>query len=315
MKKIKKIFITGVCGFIGSNYLEFFSKFYPHIELVGVDNLKVGKIKYIKKYLDKKNFKFYKTDLKDRKKIIKIMKNVDLVIHLASNADIAKAVKDPLIDYVEGFNLTLNVLEAMRKNKVKNLIFASGSGVYEEKYKSMLIENSSNLKPISTYGANKLSSESFISAYSHLYNINSLVFRFANVVGKNQTHGVAYDFKNKLIDNSNVIKVMGNGSQTKSYVDVNDIINATIRAFKKNKKNYDIFNISNDDRISVKEILKLVISDLNLKKKPKIIFGKTTRGWSGDVPFIKLSNKKIKKIGWNYKFNSKEAIINSLKYI
>lgn len=312
---MKKILITGVAGFIGSNFSKYIKKNFPNTKIVGIDNLKVGKMRHIKELLNYKNFKFYKKDLKDQNSLNKISKNCDLIIHLASNADIAKAVKNPLIDYHEGFNLTLNVLEAMRKNSVKNIIFSSGSGVYEEKYFEPLIEDKTNLKPISTYGANKLSSESFISAYSHLYNIKAVVFRFANVVGEDQTHGVAFDFMNKLRKNNKKITIMGNGKQNKSYIDVNDIIRATFLALKKSKNNFDIFNISNDDRITVKEILKIVIKYLKIKKMPKVIYGKTARGWSGDVPFIKLSNKKIKNLGWNYKLNSYEAIKNSLKYI
>ena len=313
--KIRKILITGVAGFIGSNFSKYIQYNFPNTKIVGIDNLKVGKIKHIKDLLNYKNFKFHKADLKDRSSLNKISKGCDLVIHLASNADIAKAVKNPLIDYHEGFNLTLNVIEAMRKNMVKNIIFSSGSGVYEEKYFESLIENKTNLKPISTYGANKLSSESFISAYSHLYNIKAAVFRFANVVGKNQTHGVAFDFKNKLRKNPKKISIMGNGNQKKSYIDVIDVIRATFLGLKKSQSNFEIFNISNDDRITVKEILKIVIKDLKIKKTPLVIYGKSNRGWSGDVPFIKLSNKKIKNIGWNYKLSSKEAIINSLKFI
>tara|TARA_B100000579_G_C22776110_1_gene826641 strand:- start:229 stop:1170 length:942 start_codon:yes stop_codon:yes gene_type:complete len=311
--KIKKIFITGVAGFIGSNFASYILKNFKNSTIIGIDNLKVGKLKYIKEILNEKKFTFIKCDLKNKSKIFKISKGCDLVIHLASNADIAKAVKNPLIDYYEGFNLTLNVLEAMRKNNIKNIIFSSGSGVYDESYDKPLIENYSDLKPISTYGANKLSSESFISAYSHLYNIKSLIFRFANVVGKNQTHGVAFDFYNNLRKNPKKIKIMGNGRQKKSYIDVSDVINASFLALKKTKKNFEIYNISNDDRITVKQILNLVINNLKLKR-PKIILGKTNRGWTGDVPFVKLSNKKLKKLGWKFKFSSQNAILNSLKY-
>ena len=311
--KLKKVFITGAAGFIGSNIANYLINNFPNTKVVGVDNLKVGKLRFIKNLLKVKNFNFIKIDLKDFKAVKRACEGSDLVIHLASNADIAKAVKNPLIDYNEGFNLTLNILEAMRKNNIKQIIFSSGSGVYEENYLKPLIEDKSNLKPLSTYGANKLSSESFISAYSHLYNIKALVFRFANVVGKNQTHGVAFDFKNKLRKNPRKITVMGNGNQNKSYIEVSDIISAIFFTLKKTKRNFEIFNISNDDRLTVKQILYLVIRHMKIKK-PKVIFGKSSRGWTGDVPFVKLSNKKLKNLGWKFRFNSKQAIINSLKY-
>jgi UDP-glucose 4-epimerase len=312
--KIKKILITGVAGFIGSNYCEYLLKKFNKIRIIGIDNFSVGNKKNIKEFLLNKNFEFHKLDIHDLKKIIKISKNCSLVIHLASNADIAKAIKNPLIDYTQGFKLTLNILEVMRKNSIKNLIFSSGSGVYKESYNKKLIENKTDLIPISTYGANKLSSEAFISAYCHLFDIKASIFRFANVVGKKQTHGVAYDFKKKLIKNPKFIKVMGNGNQRKSYIDVEDVISGTILAFHNQKKKFSIYNIANDDQISVKEILNLVVKKLDIDY-PKVKWGKHNRGWLGDVPFVKLSNKKIKAIGWTYKFNTKQAIINSLKFI
>ena len=312
--KFKKILITGVAGFICSNIAKYLLENFPNTSVVGIDNLKVGKLKFIKNLFNNKNFKFLKIDLKDFKSIKRASVGSDLIIHLASNADIAKAVKNPLIDYDEGFNLTLNVLEAMRKNKIKQIIFSSGSGVYEENYVKPLIEDKSNLKPLSTYGANKLSSESFISAYSHLYNIKALIFRFANVVGKNQTHGVAFDFKNKLKKNPRKITVMGNGNQNKSYFEVSDIISAIFFTLNKTKNNLEIFNISNDDRLTVRQILNIVVKEMKIRR-PKVVYGKTSRGWTGDVPFVKLSNNKLKSLGWKFRYNSKQAIINSLKYI
>jgi len=310
--KIKKILITGVAGFIGSNYSEYILKKFKKIKIVGIDNLVVGSKKNILEFLSNRNFIFYKVNINNLKKIVRISKNCDLVIHLASNADISKAIKNPLIDYIQGFKLTLNIIEAMRKNNIPNIIFSSGSGVYKECYNNELIENKTDLLPISTYGANKLSSEAFICAYSHLFGIKASIFRFANVVGKRQTHGVAYDFKRKLLKNSKFIKVMGNGTQKKSYIDVNDVIEATILAFKKQSNKFSIYNIANDDQITVREILKLVVKKLKIDY-PKVEWSKLNRGWLGDVPFVKLSNKKIKKLGWKYRFNSRQAILNSLE--
>ena len=282
--KIKKILITGVAGFIGSNYCEYLLKKFKKIRIVGIDNFSVGNKKNIKEFLLNKNFKFHKLDIHDLKKLIKISKNCSLVVHLASNADIAKAINNPLIDYTQGFKLTLNILEVMRKNSIKNLIFSSGSGVYKESYNKKLIENKTDLIPISTYGANKLSSEAFISAYCHLFEIKASIFRFANVVGKKQTHGVAYDFKKKLMKNPKFIQVMGNGNQRKSYIDVKDVINGTILAFQKQKKKFSIYNIANDDQISVKQILNLVVKKLDIDY-PKVKWGS-----------LKSDNNKINKI-------------------
>jgi UDP-glucose 4-epimerase len=309
--------ITGGAGFLGSNLAESLLK--KNNIVIVIDNFKVGKIQNLNKIRKKKNLKIIKADIKNLKKISKYFKNIDVVYHFAANADIGKAIIDPTIDFQEGTLLTKNVLEAMRLNNVNKIIYTSGSGVYSERISNLYSEKNSTSKPISPYGASKIASEAMISAYSHMFGISSIIFRFANLVGKNQTHGVVYDFIKKLKKNEKRLKILGNGNQKKSYIHVSDVLIALkiasdyILTLTKNKKKiFEIFNLGNEDSITVKDIAKLTCQALNFKNV-KLIFGKNIRGWKGDVPIIKLDYNKFKKFKWKPKFDSKSAIKKTLK--
>ena len=309
-----KYFITGGAGFIGSHLTKFLLK---NNTVTVYDNFCSGTKKHLKSVLNNKKLKIITGDLKNLKRLKQKIKNHDFVIHCAANPDIAKAAYFPDVDFWEGTYLTQNLLEAMRINKIKNIIYMSGSGVYGENNKNVFTENYSPKNPISTYGASKLACEALISSYSNMFFMNALIFRFANVVGSYQTHGVGYDFIKKIRQNNKKIKILGNGKQKKSYIYISDVINAIVISIKKTKlykkkKIYQIFNVGTNDSITVNEILKITLSEMKIKKI-KINKDKSLRGWSGDVPIIKLICKNIKKLGWKPKFNSNQAIHNSIK--
>jgi UDP-glucose 4-epimerase len=309
----KKIFITGGAGFIGSNLVEFF---LAQNKIVTVfDNLSNGKKKNLSEFIENKNFNFIKGDVKNFNFLKKVMKNHEIVIHLSSNADIAKAQLSPLIDFNEGISLTVNVLESMRENKIKNLIFTSGSGVYGEVPDYPVSENFSPLKPVSTYGAQKLSSENYMSSYSFMFDMCCIVFRFANVVGPKQTHGVTHDFLLKLTKNNKSLDILGDGTQTKPFIHINDINSAFNTIFNKldfSKSFFEVYNIATDDHISVNKIADLICHELRLKSvKYKHTGGK--RGWKSDVPKYSLDTNKIKKLGWKQKLNSQDAVKEAIK--
>jgi UDP-glucose 4-epimerase len=184
-------------------------------------------------------------------------------------------------------------LEACRLNKIQHIIYTSGSGIYGDTKKTLYENKINNLEPVSFYGASKLACEGLMSAYSHMYNMKITVFRMANIIGKYSTHGVIYDFLKKLKKNKKKLLILGNGTQNKSYLHVEDLITAFLNVTKKQKKKYDIFNVSTDDLITVNKIANI--------------------GWKGDVSYIKLSNKKLKKIGWNYKYNTSLAVEKTIK--
>lgn len=298
-----KYLITGGAGFIGSNLAERLLA-DRHNKVAVLDNFSIGKEKYL---IKNTRLKVVKSDIENSVQLLKAMSGCDCVFHFASNSDISKSIQSPAIDFYQGTMLTHYVLEAMRKKNVKRIIFPSGSGVYGDAGEKLIEEDYPYKIPVSTYGAGKLASESLIAAYSSMYGIKGSVLRFANVVGRHQTHGVIYDFVNKLKKNPSELKVLGNGTQKKSYIYIDDILDALMLIEKKQKKNYDYYNVSTGDYATVKQIAKVVTDEMGIKNV-KYIYGKESIGWKGDVSVIKLSSAKIKSLGWKSEYSSSEAI-------
>ncbi|MBL8008443.1 MAG: NAD-dependent epimerase/dehydratase family protein [Ignavibacteria bacterium] len=304
--------MAGGAGFIGSHLCRKILSEESDVSVTVYDNFTSGKMWHLEDIKDK--IKIVEADIKDSGKLVSSMMNADVVYHFASNPDISKAMTQPDIDFWEGTYLTNNILEAMRKAGVKNLIYASGSGVYGDTGFLETSEDYSPQLPISTYGASKLSCEALICSYCYMFDMNAAAFRFANVVGPNQTHGVGYDFIKKLLKDESQLPILGDGTQSKSYIYVEDIISA-IRTVELNfLKQYSYFNVSTKDFISVKEIADLTLEVMNLKNV-KYNYSGGNRGWKGDVPVVRLNSDKIRNLGWNNKYTSAEAIKLSLKSI
>jgi UDP-glucose 4-epimerase len=305
------LFISGGAGFIGSNLVNTIVKDKSIKKITVYDNFSSGKKWFLKK---NKKIVIVKGDIKNKKKLSLAIKDSNLIYHFAANPDIAAAVKNPDIDFVEGTVLLRNVLEAMRLNNIKKIIFASGSGVYGDLKNKYLFEDKTVTRPISTYGASKLYCESLISSYVNLVGFKGISFRFANVVGDNSTHGVCYDFVKKIYQNKNKIHILGNGKQSKSYLHVTDVVNALIKV--KDIKNYEhrIFNLSTIDFISVNKILKLTLKEFNLKNI-KCVYTGGNKGWKGDVPIVRINDKKFRKLGWSNKLNCKQSIVETIKFL
>ena len=305
------IFVTGGAGFIGSNLVNTLVKDKNIKKIIVYDNFSSGKKWFLNK---SKKIKIVKGDLKNFSKLKSSIKNSHLVYHFAANPDIAAAVKNPDIDFIEGTVLLRNVLEAMRLNNVKKIIFASGSGVYGDLKKKYLFEDKTVTKPISTYGASKLYCEALISAYSNLVGISGVSFRFANVTGDNCTHGVCYDFVKKIFQNKKKITILGNGKQSKSYLHVTDVVKALIKAKLLNTRGHKVFNLSTRDFITVNEILDLVLKSCNIQGIIKNYTG-GDRGWKGDVPIVRINDQKFRKLGWKNKFSSKNSVIKTILFL
>jgi len=308
-----KYFITGGAGFVGSHFVD---KLISKDQTVIVyDNLILGKKENLKKHFNNSKFKFIHGDILDLKKLIKSMENVDVVIHLAANSDIIKSSRDTDIDLKNGTIGTYNVLESMKFNKIKKIIFTSSNVVYGETKELPISENFGPLFPISSYGASKLASEALISAYCHNHKIQSWIFRFANVIGKRVTHGVVLDFYNKLKKNRHKLLVLGDGNQQKPYILVEDIVSAILFAFKKAKKQLNYFNLGTVGFTEVKKIAKEVIKSFGLKKV-KIVYSGGKRGWPGDVSKVSLNINKILKLGYKFKvLDSTNACMIGVKQI
>jgi UDP-glucose 4-epimerase len=308
------ICIIGGAGFIGSNLLIVLREKFPDSNIRIFDNFSSGKIEFIPASL-LRGIEVIKADVKDLDILKASLEGVDTVFHFAANPDIAKAATEPSIDFWEGTYLTNNVLEAIRVQGVKELYYTSGSGVYGDVPNQFFDEGYGPCLPISTYGASKLASEALICSYCHMFGLSANVFRFANVVGPNQTHGVGYDFIRKLVKDNHRLDILGDGSQDKSYVHVTDIINAMLLVSEKpSYEKYNVYNVTNTDSVTVNQIADIVVEVLGLdKEQVKIFRGTSSRGWKGDVPKIQFDSSKIRSLGWSSKYNSSQSIKKSVQ--
>ncbi|MBI5401957.1 MAG: NAD-dependent epimerase/dehydratase family protein [Ignavibacteriae bacterium] len=311
---MSKYFIAGGAGFIGSHLARRIIRENPESEIIIFDNFSSGKMWHLDEIKEKGNIKIVIDDIKNLDSLKEAMHGADVVYHFASNPDISKAVTQPDIDFWEGTYLTNNILEALRVNGIKRLLYASGSGIYGDSGYNEVDEDYSPQLPISTYGASKLACEALISSYCFMFDMNASAFRFANVVGPNQTHGVGYDFVRMLLQNNKELKILGDGSQSKSYIYVTDIVRALMTVEVQNLKGFSYFNVATLDYITVKEIADIVTGLLDLKNVEYKFTG-GDRGWKGDVPIVRMNSEKIRKFGWINEFTSNEAIKNSVESI
>ena len=299
------ILITGGAGFIGSHLDD--ALIARGHQLTIVDNLVLGRKENIEHLIGNPNFRFIEADLLDMPKMREIFAEgkFDMVYHLAANSDIQKGGKDPMVDYNLTFNTTFNVLQLLKEFEIKKFFFASTSAIYGETY-DVLNEDYGPLKPVSNYGAGKLASEAFISAFSSTYGIQTWITRFPNVVGERFTHGVIYDFIKKLRNNSEELEVLGNGEQCKPYVYVKDLVEAILYVIDHASDKYNVYMIGSDSRTKVKEIAAMVIEEMGLNAKIRYTGG--DRGWVGDVPEFRYDLTKINKLGWTAPHNSNESV-------
>jgi UDP-glucose 4-epimerase len=307
-----RILVTGGAGFIGSHLCD--KLIDNHHEIVVVDNLILGRIENIEHLIGRKLFRFIQEDLLNFEKLKKIFSDgqFEMVFHMAANSDIQKGGNNPEIDYNLTFNTSFNVLQCMRHFGVKKLFFASTSAIYGETYNS-LSENYGPLLPVSNYGASKLASEAFISAFSASYNIQTWIARFPNVVGERFTHGIIYDFINRLRTNHEILSVLGDGEQNKPYMYVKDLVDGILFICENSSQNYNVYNLGSDSRTKVREIAKMVIEEMGLDSEIKYTGG--DRGWPGDVPEFKYDLSKIHSLGWRAKYTSNESLRIAIKKV
>lgn len=307
-----KILVTGGAGFIGSHLCD--SLVQKGHEVTAIDNLSLGREENIAHLRCKRNFFFYEHDILDTKKMKKNFSrgNFELVFHFAANSDIAQSFLQPDLDFRNTFLTTLTVLELMREHHTRKIVFASSSAIFGL-HKKKIHEDSGPARPLSHYGAAKLASEAFICSYVENYNFQAWIIRFPNVVGERCTHGILFDFINKLRNNPDELEVLGDGEQKKPYIYVGDLIEAINFILEKTNGRLNVFNISASGKVKAKEIARMVIKEMGLKARIKYTGGKV--GWKGDVPEYEYDISKIKKLGWQPKYSSVEAIRIALKKI
>lgn len=310
----KRVFVSGGAGFIGSHLVASLLKENAVERVVIFDNFSSGQAPYIQESAKDPRVEVVEGDLKDLGAVTAAMVGSDTIFHLAANPDIAKAVTQPDIDFWEGTYLTQNVLEAMRVSGARKILYTSGSGVYGENPAVAFAEDYGPCVPISTYGASKLACEGLIAAYCHMFDLVGRAFRFANVVGPRQTHGVGYDFVRRLQADPSRLRILGNGSQKKSYIHVEDVLAAIRLADERAQGKYAMFNVATDDYITVAEIADLAVKVSGLAPgKTKYEFTGGDRGWKGDVPVVRFDCTKIKALGWKAQRSSAEAVSDAMK--
>jgi UDP-glucose 4-epimerase len=307
------ILVTGGAGFIGSHLVDKLIDEGYSIRIV--DNLSSGRIENIGRHLGRSGIEFMNIDLKDRSRVSEAVKGIETVFHYAANPEVRVSTVSPDIHFDENILATFNLLEAMRRYDVGELVFASSSSVYGEPERIPVGEDAA-VKPISIYGASKASCENLMHAYSRLYGFKIVSLRYANVVGSRLRHGVIYDFIAKLLGNPEVLEILGDGSQVRSYIYIDDALEATIIAWRSLSSGFEIYNVGNDDWITVREVADTIVDVMGLRSvryvyKP-ILHGV---GWIGDVKRIALKIDKIRGLGWKPRLNSRGAVAETAKRI
>ncbi len=307
-----KILVTGGAGFIGSHVLDRLMSDRQGHEIVVLDNLSTGNIRFLSPYMDMdanvgNSFQFHKIDLL-ADNIVDFFDGVDEVWHLAANPEVRIGAEDTRVHLEQNVIATHHVLEAMRARGVRRMIFTSTSTVYGEADKLPTPEEY-HTRPISLYGASKLACEALICAYCHTFEMHAWIYRFANVVGRRSSHGVIHDFIEKIRSNPRELEILGDGNQTKSYIYVDDCIEAMFTGFKDSSADkVHIFNIGTSDTISVKRIAEIVCEEMQVSPMPEFKFTGGKRGWRGDVPVMLLDTMKLNKLGWRQRYTSEEAV-------
>lgn len=311
----KRVIIVGGAGFIGSHFTDALLTNPSTTGVTLYDNFSSGQEQHYAHHAGDVRLQVVRGEANDQPSLCAAMHGHDLVIHLASNPDIAAAMTNPAVDFDDGTQITFNVVEAMRLAGVPRIVYASGSGVYGDLGESEATEDHGPLIPVSTYGASKLAGEALISSYAHMFGIRGVVFRFGNVVGRRQTHGVGFDFVRRLRNDSSNLSVLGNGTQSKSYVLVTDVVRAVLMAADADLDTpFRTFNVATGDYVTVREIAELALETLGLSTEvTTVTYGDEPRGWKGDVPVVRINTDRIRALGWEPTTGSAGALRTSMK--
>lgn len=309
----RRVVVVGGAGFIGSHLVRTLLG-RPGVEGVVVyDNFTSGRRWHLEPFAADPRLEVVVGEVHDVAGLAEAMAGATAVVHLASNPDIARAMTDPTIDFDQGTALTNCVVEAARMSSTGLVLYASGSGVYGDLGEIEAREDEGSLEPVSTYGASKLAGEALIASYCHMFGLRGRAFRFGNVVGPNQTHGVGFDFVRKLLDDPTRLEILGDGRQSKSYVHVDDVLAAVLLAGENADRPFDTYNVATGDYVTVTEIAHIAAECLDLDPgSVGLEYQGGDRGWKGDVPMVRLSTDKIRLLGWSNRYSSSEALRRSI---
>jgi len=303
-----KAFVTGGAGFIGSHLVDRLMAEGNHVTVY--DNLTSGRRAFIAQHLNTSRFRFIQDDLLHLNRLEESMKAHDIVFHLAANPDARGGISRTRLDLEQNTLATYNVLESMRINGIKKLVFTSSGTVYGETPYIAIGESYGPMLPISLYGASKLACEGLISAFCDLFGMQAWIFRPGNIIGSRATHGVIFDLIGKL-HKAPVLEVLGDGNQTKPYVYVDDCVDGVLFCVQNSNNKVNVFNLCGETVTSVKDIVRIILEKTG-SKGTRVHYTGGDRGWPGDVPLVRLDATKAGRLGWKTKYTSDEAVAKTV---
>jgi len=306
-----KYIVTGCAGFIGSTLVDRLLE--AQHDVLGVDNFSTGQLRFLDDALANPSFKLVEGDILDLDLLKNVFAGGEAVFHFSANADVRFGVEHPRKDLEQNTIATYNVLEAMRGNGIKKIAFSSTGSVYGEAKVIPTPENGPFPVQTSLYGASKAACEGLISAYCEGFGFQSWIFRFVSILGERYTHGHVFDFYQKLKEDPTLLPILGDGRQRKSYLYVQDCIDAIFLSMQEANEMVNIFNLGSDGYCEVNDSIGWICKELGLD--PVLEYAGGSRGWIGDSPFIFLDNKKIQSLGWSPKLSIEEGIKKTVEYL
>jgi len=306
-----KAFVSGGAGFIGSNLVDRLLD-VGH-EVTVYDNLSTGLLQFLEYARDFDRFRLVEGDLLDEGSLSEAIAGHEFVFHLAANADVRFGTEHPRRDLEQNTIVTNNVLEAMRKNGISKIAFASTGSVYGDATVIPTPENAPFPIQTSLYAASKMAGEGLIAAYCGGFGFQSWIFRFVSILGERYTHGHVFDFYRKLKQNPSRLEVLGNGKQRKSYLYIQDCIDAMLFALEKSNESVNVLNLGVDGYCEVNDSIGWICEELGVT--PKLEYSGGDRGWIGDNPFIFLDTSKIRDLGWKPKLSIQDGVLKTIQYL
>ena len=305
------IVVTGCAGFIGSNLVD--RLLSTGHTVVGIDNFSTGQRRFLDGALSHPRFRLWEVDLLDLDTLRRALEGGDLVIHLAANADVRFGTDHPRKDLEQNTIATYNVLEAMRANRIARIAFSSTGSVYGESEVIPTPEDAPFPIQTSLYAASKLACEALISAYCEGFGFQSWIFRFVSILGERYTHGHVIDFYRQLKQHPDRLRVLGNGKQRKSYLHIQDCVDAILLALQAAGSKVNVFNLGIDGFCEVNDSIGWICEALGVA--PEVEYTGGDRGWVGDNPFIFLDTVRIRRLGWQPRTSIRDAVVKTVEYL
>jgi UDP-glucose 4-epimerase len=311
-----KTLVTGGAGFIGSHLVDYLIERGDKVRVI--DNLSAGSLDNLRRWLDDPDLEFIEGDITNPDHVMKSLEGCDAVYHIAANPEVRSSKASPDDHFRQNIQATYNLLEGVRQGKgVESVVFTSTSTVYGEATTIPTPEGYGPMKPISHYGASKLAAEALLCSYASMQGFRCVIYRLANVVGPRSNHGVTYDFVQKLKRNPRTLEVLGDGTQSKSYLHVRDCVEGMVQGVEATREQLEVLNIGSDDQVDVLSIARIVGEEMDLGDVEILLTGGVEggRGWKGDVKLMQLDTSRLRSLGWRPKMGSAEAIRTTARWL